>query len=174
MNSSVLTSLSQSSLVSRHYRLFKFIWMCCYIAYLLGGIGNLSQMLIFSFVKKLPIDIFSILTLVSVVFLFIGGVYGLYCNVKVEKRKIKVLQGLGIINVCVTLPFLFIIYLGVIEENKQKLLNENFVSYYICYSLLLIIELVTLLINHKMNVFYKNFNQTVIRECLLLSNITFN
>ena len=174
MNSSILTSLSQSSLVSRHYRLFKFIWMCCFILYLAGSVGNFSQLMIFSFVKKLPFDIFSILTLVSTAFLAIGGVYGLYCNVRVEKRKIKVLQGLGIINICFTLPFLFIIYLGVIEENKQKLLDENVVLYFICYSFLLILELISLLLNHKMNEFYKNFNQTVIRECLLLSNITFN
>lgn len=174
MNSSILTSLSQSSLVSRHYRLFKFIWMCCFILYLAGSVGNFSQLMIFSFVKKLPFDIFFILTLVSAAFLAIGGVYGLYCNVKVEKRKIKVLQGLGIINICFTLPFLFIIYLGVIEENKQKLLDENVVLYFICYSFLLILELISLLLNHKMNEFYKNFNQTVIRECLLLSNITFN
>ena len=174
MNSSILTSLSQSSLVSRHYRLFKFIWMCCFILYLAGSVGNFSQLMIFSFVKKLPFDIFFILTLVSAAFLAIGGVYGLYCNVKVEKRKIKVLQGLGIINICFTLPFLFIIYLGVIEENKQKLLDENVVLYFICYSFLLILELISLLLNHKLNEFYKNFNQTVIRECLLLSNITFN
>ena len=113
--------------------------MCCFILYLAGSVGNFSQLMIFSFVKKLPFDIFFILTLVSAAFLAIGGVYGLYCNVKVEKRKIKVLQGLGIINICFTLPFLFIIYLGVIEENKQKLLDENVVLYFICYSFLLIL-----------------------------------
>ena len=62
----------------------------------------------------------------------------------------------------------------IFEENKQKLLDENVVLYFICYSFLLILELISLLLNHKMNEFYKNFNQTVIRECLLLSNITFN
>ena len=174
MNASVMTTMSKASIISKHYKIFKFLWMCLFIVFIIGGLCNIGQLMVLSFQNGLPFDTFSLLTIILIVSLFLSGIYGMYCNFKIEKRNFRLLQTLCIISACITLPFLFIIYIGVISEIKSLFLASKAVLYYISYTLLFILEICCIILNYQMNKFYKNLNAAIIKECLLLSNINFN
>lgn len=171
MNASVMTTMSKASVISRFYNIFKFLWMCLFILFIIGGICNICQLLL---LHNLPFDALSVLTILLIVSLFLSGICGLYCNCKIEKRNYRTLQTLCIISACLTIPFLFIIYIGVISATKSLFLKNNIGLYYFLYILLFVLEICGIILNYQMNKFYKNFNETIIKECLLLSNINFN